>query len=531
MDSYPFPSGDVVRITITVEINSRGTPQIRLVRSDLGCNVDVMPTTVASVVAQDAASLPHPDSSIAGRIDAPADSFAGLIDAWCKRMRLIEGHTKGTIDSYRTNVEGFQRFTGWARPADVTTPSIEAYILHKRDAGEWTKGTTATRETAALRSFCKFLLSRKLISENPCLEVARSKNDGDEGARASSVDEAISLVRVAWARESVLGYKKSARWLQHLLRFQAGFRDGESGKLEWKRHMFLDCEIPHIHWTRDINKNRRVMNVALHPELVELLKQHREDMRKLAKTMPARVVSNTRRRNEGPKKIRSVNPDEAKSFVFPYVSSAFESDRDRAGIPAIDDRDRQYSSHSARKYFETELEAAGVSDKMVDYLMRHKGGTDMRYFDPPLKRQLLRLSKLPALSPEVIHNLPRLKDSSLTPRRDDGHDGATCQNARPHQPTQANPRPSRTEHSGEFKASMAAGLIEFLQRGLAGEPGAAFESKDISKPAMPIAPFETDSDSDALADLLTALAVLLRKGQARGSSERIQRQGRSERAG
>jgi site-specific recombinase XerD len=524
MDPYSFSDGRVLRIVLEINIAER--PAIRLVRNDPGDSFRAMPSTIASVAAQGAAS-PLP---VAGRIVAAGDTFDALLAAWVRRLKTF-GHSAKTIAAYRENARAFARHNGWAAPADITTETIEGYIAHKREAGEWNKGTTVNRELYAVRSLCKFLVSRKLLREDPSLEVMRAKDDGDEGARAASRDEAIGVLTVAFAREKVLGYKKSARWLQHLLMFQAGLRVGECGKLEWRKHLHLDAAVPHIFWSRDINKNGRRMQVALHPELVTLLREHRENMRALAATMKEVLVRNKRRHNEGAAKVRRVSPDEPGSFVFPWVSSAFEADAARAGIAVMDERERTFSPHSARKFFETELEAAGVSKKMSCFLMRHKGGTDMRYFDPPLKRQLLRLSKLPALSPEVIHNLPRLKDSSLTPRRDDGHDGATCQNARPHQPTQANPRPSRTEHSGEFKASMAAGLIEFLQRGLAGEPGAAFESKDISKPAMPIAPFETDSDSDALADLLTALAVLLRKGQARGSSERIQRQGRSERAG
>lgn len=481
-----------------------------------------MHSTIASVAAQDATPVLSP---VVGRIDAPADSLPSLIDAWAKRLATF-GKSAKTIQAYRENVHAFARFSGWQCPTDVTTETIEGYVTHKRDAGDWTKGTTINRELYAVRSFCKFLLSRKLVREDPSLDVMRAKDDGDEGARASSREEALQVLTVAYAREQALGYKKSVRWLQHLLMFHAGLRVGEPGRLEWQRHLKLDHSIPHIFWTKDVNKNGRRMQVALHPELVDLLLQHRENMRSLARTVPEVIVKNKRKGNQGEVKVRRVDPDEPGSFVFPWVSSAFEADAARAGIPVMDDRERTYSPHSARKYFETELENAGVSGKMINFLMRHKGGTDMRYFDPSLKRQVSRIAKLAPLSPEVIHNLPTGKDSSLTRRLSDGHH-VPRQNAPQSHPTRSNPRALRTEHSGERKVDRLEGLTEFLQRGLASGKQAAFESGTVSKLEMPIAPFETGSHSNALADLLIALATLLRGAAANGSDTNSRRGSRA----
>lgn len=477
----------------------------------------IMAHTSARVEPQDAIHETHDSLPIAGRIDAPADSFASHVDGWCVRMARVQGLGPKTIRSYREGVEQFSRFNGWSKPADVTTEAIEAYITEKRSSGEWAKGTTANRELCAVRSFCRYLVSRKLLPVDPTEEVARAKDDGDEGSRAARRDEAIAMIRLAYVREMAMGYKKSARWLQHLMRYHAGLRDGEAAKLEWRRHIFLDAEIPHIHWTKDINKNRRVMKIALHPELVTLLREHQEAMRYMARTMPEVIVRNRRNHNEGPVKKRQVNPDQAGSFVFPWASTAFESDADRVGIVRTDDRGRRFSSHSARKYFATELARAGVEIRMIDYLMRHRGGTELRYFDPDLAWQLASVSKLAPLSPEVIHNPSTTKMCDLTKPGADGHD-VNVESAVSIQPTRSKARPSRSRRSRQDFQGDGARLLDELRRcGAAPGGPEPSESNLLSNPEMPIGPFDNSPRFKALSSLLVSLAALIEGEDGRSS--------------
>lgn len=518
MDAYAFPSGSSLRFTI--EINSRVVAQICLELDRQSSNVFHMPTTMPSVGPQDAASL-HPDSSVVGRIDAAANSLHELIRLWCEQLAARKRKERSIV-SYKSNLTIFVRERGISSIDQINSTMLDDYLTAKVTKGEW-KGTTLNRNLCAFRSFLRFARRRGLIDSDPLVEELGAADDGDEGARAASTDEARLHLATLWEYENQTARRYVARFEQTACKFLAGMRAHEPGLLQWDRHMDLDGEIAAIRWTKDIQKNRRLQDVAICPELAQLLREHRDRMRQLGREVPEVVVRNKRKHNEGEAKTRLVHPDDPGAYVFPWVSprTTFRADRDRSGIKCTDSRGRGYSPHSARKWFDTQLIVADTNPKLVDFLMRHRGGTSARYPDFSLKEQAGSVQKLPTLLPEaakkVIHNLKKTPDASLTDGLDGGHD-VPAKHDRSSKPSQSNAGPGRQVVLGSYDTDRVQRLVElFLQpRQGTRAPATKLEST-TSDPEMPIRGSET-VDLNDVAELVLILGRLL-KGAARARVE------------
>ncbi|NDC63769.1 MAG: hypothetical protein EBZ59_07270, partial [Planctomycetia bacterium] len=329
----------------------------------------------------DAALGLHP---IAGRIDAAPSDLQAAISKWERHMQ-IRGLADKTVQAYVGVVRAAALELGWSSPADITHDAVTEYMAAKRSK-DW-KGTTYNRNLCAFRGISKYLLKQKLIDEDQIKHADRAKDDADEGSRAATTDEARLMIRTAWARGLV---DRRARLM--------ALRVGEAAKLQW-RHLLLDEPVPAVRWTKDINKNRRVQEIALAPELVPLLLEHRQAMRTWA--IELEVYQAPKRRGEQPAP-RKISPDDPQAFVFPMVQGkgTWDEDAVQSGIPKRDHRDRSFSPHSARKWFSTTLTLAGINQGVIDALMRHHRTTSGTYQDLPRMAEVMAI--LPRLWPVPV---------------------------------------------------------------------------------------------------------------------------------
>lgn len=451
--------------------------------------------------------------------DAPAVAGAPLSIDGAGRLRQLAsdwqdqlvafGRKPETAKAYRAVLETFIQEAGWRTPGDINSSSVERIITTKRLAKDWL-GDTANRNVSVVRGFVKFLTRRGLAEASSAIDdVPRAKSDGTDGVRAATRQEAQRFLSVVCAREMVRNIQPANRTLQHLLMFLAGLRPGEAAKLEWRRHVILDAPIPFIHWTRDIQKNNRAAEIALHPELVELLRQHREAMKKLATTLPVHFVRAKRGERKGKSRPRPVDPDAEGSFVFPFVGTCFERDLERSGVPKTDHRGRAFSPRSGRKFFKSELTMLGVDGKIVDFLMRHRGGVDVRYLDLPKDFQLAELSKLPGLAPEGAKIFVNLVDSWLARRANadyavSGEDENYTQSQleRQHRNGGCSSSPISSPKSAVLPHELKGSGFSGVSRSIAS-------ADELTKAAYGIG---KNADSNAIADLLESLARLLRGG-------------------
>ncbi|QQS08691.1 MAG: site-specific integrase [Phycisphaerales bacterium] len=311
---------------------------------------------------------------VAGRIASEGTPLAHAVDAWLEYLRSRRKKPR-SVASFRQVVSKAMGECGWSSPADVTFAAVTSWM----GAQAW-KGSTYNRNLSCFRSLCRHMKRSGVISLDPLELVERAEDDGGEGARPATVDEASRIILHAWVRDQADRRCKGNRALYWLCLFSHASRVTEPSL--WKRrHLVLDHPVPHVIWEPEINKGRKRRDCALAPEIVEQLRLH---LAAVDRDLAAAGLA----------------PAGPNDPVFPVVPSkgTFLADRDAAGIAAEDYRGRRFSTHSARKYFATVL-GSTASEKMVDFLMRHSGRVEHRYYIPPLEEQASALSALPRLWP------------------------------------------------------------------------------------------------------------------------------------
>lgn len=432
---------------------------------------------------------------IAGRIDASATDLREAVDAWIETLRR-RGKRPRTLVTFREVVMKAAGDCGWAHRTQLTNQAIVEWLSgHLADA-TW-KAPTYNRNLCVFRSLTKFLHRSGRITADPLAAESNIEAMGGPGARAATTDEARSLLRVALSREAIDRRVARGTTLQLLCMFKAACRVSEPGK--WRRrHLVLTHSTPHVHWTADINKNKKEQWIALDPELAEQLQLH------LAR-------QDAERRDDG---RAPAGPDE---HVFPEAlqDQTFKLYAAAAGIQTHDWRGRKFSPHAAPKWFCTTLGQL-AEQKMVDHLKRHTGSVPARYFDPSLEDQAAALAKLPPLWPEDERIQPAPAPAAPAPSRiPDGDRPASPGQGKPESRGSEqrvdkveNPGPDLTRGRNVADDVLTAAASSRRPRGRDYE--AENRHSHLHNP-------DRDAEMAAIADLLEAAARLLRlRSSSRG---------------
>jgi integrase len=327
-------------------------------------------------------------SPVVGRIDArPNDLFIAL-EEWLSYLRQLRKSDK-TIIAYRQLVKAAARDLGWTSVSDLTFSSITRYLGSKLEGGDWKTGSY-NRNLTGFRSFTKWLTKSQRFDRDP-LDLAANATQTDAGpsSRAATTAEARALISVA--KSKVESDRRSAgdRPARYLTLFLAGLRWQEPALLQWG-DIHLDDDVPHIHWRPAINKNRREQWVALCPELIEVLRKHRQTV-----------------------------PHDQLDPIFPRMLNrdVWCEDKKRALISKVDNFGMPFTPRSARQWFDTTLTDAGVPDRMVRKVMRHAVDTPDRYYKPDLAQQAAALALLPRLG-SLFGNVDNSARPGIPPRMD-----------------------------------------------------------------------------------------------------------------
>lgn len=384
MSTYLFPQNRGVKAPSCLEIVVRepdSQRELLRIRLDVPAQPALLPGMQASSVASPEATAVPPSPSVAGRIESVPSSLSDAVAAFAKYMGDRRKKQR-SIQAFRGVLERAIRECGWTTLGDYTFSNVTEWLGSKREGEQPWRGTTYNRNLSIFRSFGEFLATSERLPENPMQRAFPAQDDGEDGARAATLDEVRAVVFQAWLKDQTDGRCKGNRALYWMCLAAHACRVGEPS--QWKRrHLMLDAPVPFVWWTKELNKNNKQYELALAPELAAMLREH------LAQVDLDRAESG----------LPPAGPDDP---VFPVVpfKGTFKSDRDAAGIPALDYRQRAFTPHSFRKFFSTELTARGVAEKMVDRLMRHKGRTEYRYYDPPLDEQAKALAHLPRIWPD-----------------------------------------------------------------------------------------------------------------------------------
>jgi len=472
-----------------------------------------------------------PTGSIAGRIEAAPGEIDLAITEWLRQMAAI-GRKPKSVQAFGEIVRKAVACDGWSSLSHITYASVTAYLERHVESGAWKK-TTYNHHLSAFRSFTTWLVSaRPSHFPSDILAAARrADDDGGEGSRAATLEEARAHIATSLELERRDRRRTTWQTLYRMFEYAHACRVGEPALLRWK-HLFLEHEFPHVLWHKSVQKNKRTQEVPLCPELLGLLLEHRAAMRELAKVSPVYETRVTKGKGKGTSVRRKISPDDPEAFVFPTSTSSqvFARDRDRAGIVAVDQRGRGFTSHSARKFFSTVMTSRGVPEKTVDRLMRHRGTTESRYYDPPLSELARFAGFLPRLWPEgEFGGREAIVDNSLNSNNPEVEltDARTHGNVPPLTPMKNHPHNSSKPHAEPRKAvgvrtggtdatawgSCELSLSSFTQQLVSGLlPGDG--RLCVSNVVMPITRVETPRSVNALADLLEAVARLLRSGVA-----------------
>lgn len=521
MQPYRFPFGVRGPVELVVRDQTTGAEFLKIILPIPGDSATVGPMApspfVSGAMSQDA-QADHPNP-VAGRIESSPSTMLSLVEEWQIALER-QRKSKQTRTTYRAAVERALVSSSWTSPTDLQYDAVAGYIERQRTELRW-RSSTATVAVSALRSFSKFLMRKKLLGSDPT-ELIETGGDDErgQGSRAATTEEGRAMLLDAIASDHRPKHQGQASAVVLAMSFLAGLREDEHRRLCW-RHLHLDTDEPAIEWTGDINKNRRHEWRALHPILAELLRAHREKMRALV----GEIGPEKRRGVKGGKVlIRPFDPANPAAFVFPTTATraAFTDRRDKLGIAAADSRGRSLTSHSARKWFSTQLATAGVGDDVRDFLMRHAGKTELKYLDLDWKTQIDALTKLPGVWPLTTNS--QISDSRALTKQ-----GSFTDDVVPHSRGTAEP-PQRQSSSGPAQNESALLRGCGNSRGVSARRGPVPMNSDprgVATASIEAAIKSATSPRSqshfsglkernliAVADLLEALAALLRSPEA-----------------
>ncbi|MCC6229857.1 MAG: site-specific integrase, partial [Phycisphaerales bacterium] len=326
------------------------------------------------------AMTPPPGGDVAGKIVQKQTDADALIQAWLGYLER-NGRSAQTLKTWRSMIVRDCRELGITSSSHLDYQTVVGGLERLREEHGWGAATFRCH-LSAFKSLHKHL-QRTTAGDIQAAE-GPTDNEPGEGSRAATLDEARRLIAVAWDLEQNDRRSRSSRTLYWLCMFAAGCREEDHWHWRWD-NVRLDAEIPHVRWAKGIQKNKRTMHVALAPELVGALREHRAAMQALAVTMP--TVERTIRHQLTGRVARlslPVHPDApgAPVFICKPQRDVFRKDAQRAEIAYRDERERIFSPHSARKFFKTQMVLSGVPAELAEHLMRHSPKVAGRYVDP-----------------------------------------------------------------------------------------------------------------------------------------------------
>lgn len=357
----------------------------------------------------------HPElegEGVAGLIKpAGPDDLDNEIELWLAGLARKK-RSPDTIRSYRAHMKRARKHRNWSRISQVTYVEIVAYLDERQSADAWS-GSTYNCNLTMFRSFARHLARAGKLDDASFAKVMASERmavdeqEGD-GGRAATTEEARAIIQAA-VEGTLDGRATSPRDLVWLSMFVQGLRGNEPSLLKWK-HLRLDDPVPHIRWGAQKgwdgcpHKAKRRIQQALAPEFCALISRYRKTVR------------------NGPE-----------DRVFPIMPAPHQwgTDREAAGIEryrgGVESTSYAFVRRSARKWLTTTLTAQGVSEKLTDFIMRHRGKAEARYYDASLEEQQEALRTLPRLYPEKNYrseqppaNLPK------TPENTGGNETGKC---------------------------------------------------------------------------------------------------------
>ncbi len=272
----------------------------------------------------------------------------------------------------------------WNTAKAVTPDSFQTWRRSKPELSP----KTVNDYLDAARCFFNWLIKNNQIQANPLMAVEKVKTDGRQKRvrRSFTVDEVKRLVAVGAEFKAV-----------YLMAPHTGLRRSEMAQLKWG-DLHLEEAKPFAIVRASTTKNSKVAPMALHPELVAVLRKLKGE------SQPAELVFKK----------------------FPRIER-FKRDLKKAGIPYQDALGRFADFHALRNTLCTNLAKAGVPRRTAMSVMRHSDGklTDRIYTDVNLLGIETAIDVLPTFTETPSQGASQIASQILVAGGQNGSSGGT----------------------------------------------------------------------------------------------------------
>ena len=102
-------------------------------------------------------------------------NFENSIQKFLTYLELQKGYSRHTLRAYHSDLHAFVSFMNSSSFKEVHKGSLRAYLLHLYDMRN--KNRSIHRKLSTLRSFFKFLIREKILTENPMLDLGVPKKE------------------------------------------------------------------------------------------------------------------------------------------------------------------------------------------------------------------------------------------------------------------------------------------------------------------------------------------------------------------
>lgn len=205
--------------------------------------------------------------------------ITNLHNRFCQYSLAFKGNTPRTIQWYKTDFRGFQRFANIENIEQLTKHLIEDFILHGKLERNWQAQTIRLR-LQSLSLFLAWCVQEEYIKENPCDKIPKPKLP-KRIPKHLTKDQAQRLLD--WTRNYPYDYKfDKKRAIAIIATFiYTGIRKAELSNLK-KEDVDIENKTLYVR-NGKCSKDRMI---PLHETLIEALTYYLKDRKRMKKTCP-----------------------------------------------------------------------------------------------------------------------------------------------------------------------------------------------------------------------------------------------------
>lgn len=134
--------------------------------------------------------------------------MSGEVENFLQIMSAERGASQNTILAYERDLEQFLTFADVENFTEISAQTIQSFLQHLSSRRFAAK--TLARKLSAVREFCRFLYSEKIITENPAAEILTPKQEKPLPKFLSYdeirllIDTAMEKKEYRWSRVAVM---------------------------------------------------------------------------------------------------------------------------------------------------------------------------------------------------------------------------------------------------------------------------------------------------------------------------------------